>query len=183
MNDEADQLYERLLVIRCQAGDEGAYRELVDRYTPRLTYYLRKLVPQRDRIDDLLQETWIDVFRQLPRLQAAAAFAVWIYRIAHGKAARDWRTLSRFPMERVAPEPQIAEDDEAPFSPDQAERIHSALDQLTPEQREVLVLRFLENLSYEQIAQVIGSNIGTVRSRIYYGKQALRRLLKARDSN
>lgn len=182
MNDEADQLYERLLVIRCQAGDEGAYRELVERYTPRLTYYLRKLVPQRDRIDDLLQETWIDVFRQLPRLQAAAAFAVWVYRIAHGKAARDWRHQNRLPIEPVVTEPQIAEEDEAPFSPAQAERIHAALDQLVPEQREVLVLRFLENLSYEEIAQVVGRHVGTIRSRIHYGKQALRRILKTHDT-
>lgn len=177
MTDDAEHLYERLLVIRCQTGDESAFRELVDRYTPRLAYYLRKTVPQRDRIDDLLQETWLDVFRQLPRLQSAAAFAVWVYRIARGKAARDWREQNRLPLASAQEEPASAEDEGPLFSPAQADRIHEALDRLTPDHREVLVLRFLEDLTYEEIAEVLGCQLGTVRSRLHYGKQALRRLL------
>jgi RNA polymerase sigma-70 factor (ECF subfamily) len=72
---------------------------------------------------------------------------------------------------------------EEPFSPEDAARIHAALDQLPPEQREVLVLRFLEDMTYEQIAGVVGCQLGTVRSRIHYGKQALRRLLDQDQSD
>jgi RNA polymerase sigma-70 factor (ECF subfamily) len=57
-------------------------------------------------------------------------------------------------------------------------RIHAALDELPPEQREVLVLRFLEEMSYEEIARVVGCQLGTVRSRIFYGKRALRQVLE-----
>src|SRR5947207_15758661 len=97
MNEPAEQLYERLLVVRCQTGDEEAYRELVGRFSPRLRYFLRKLLPHADRAEDLLQEVWIDVFRQLPGLQEDAAFIPWIYRIARGKAALELRRNGRAP--------------------------------------------------------------------------------------
>ncbi|HVW36276.1 MAG TPA: sigma-70 family RNA polymerase sigma factor, partial [Pirellulales bacterium] len=71
-----------------------------------------------------------------------------------------------------------AADSEPRFSPEDAARVHAALDELPPEQREALVLRFLEGLSYEEISQIVGCPAGTVRSRIHYGKQALQRLLR-----
>jgi RNA polymerase sigma-70 factor (ECF subfamily) len=61
------------------------------------------------------------------------------------------------------------------FSADDAERIHTALDKLSPEHREVLLLRFVEDLPYEQIAQITDCNLGTVKSRIHYAKRLLRR--------
>ena len=95
MSDEAERLYERLLVLRCQTGDEDAYRELVARFGPRLHYFLRKLVARDDRADDLAQEVWLDVLRQLPRLKDAGAFTTWMYRIAHGKAMLEGRRNGR----------------------------------------------------------------------------------------
>ena len=95
MSDEAERLYERLLVLRCQTGDEAAYRELVMRFGPRLRYFLLKLAARTDRVDDLVQETWVDVLRQLPRLKDAGAFTAWLYRIAHGKAMLDGRRDGR----------------------------------------------------------------------------------------
>jgi RNA polymerase sigma-70 factor (ECF subfamily) len=177
MSDQTDRLYERLLVVRCQAGDEEAYRELVGRFGPRLRYFLRKLVPLGDRADDLLQDVWIDVFRQLPRLQEAGAFTTWVYKIARGKATLELRRNGRPPpMNEIAD--LAAEPEEEPeFSPEDAARIHAALDELPAEQREVLVLRFLEELSYEEIGQIVGCPLGTVRSRIHYAKQALQRLV------
>ena len=97
MSDEADRLYERLLVVRCQTGDERAYRELVDRYAPRLRYFLQKRLPRSNRTDDVLQEVWLDVFRQLPRLQDVGAFTAWIYQIARGKTLLDLRRNGRTP--------------------------------------------------------------------------------------
>jgi RNA polymerase sigma-70 factor (ECF subfamily) len=184
MSDETERLYERLLVVRCQTGDEDAFRELVGRFGPRLLYFLRKLVPYGDRADDLLQEVWIDVFRQLPRLQDAGAFTAWIYRIARGKASLELRRDGRSPrMNEIAAlvaesEQELGE--EPDFSPEDAACIHAALDELPAEQREVIVLRFLEELSYEEIGQIVGCPLGTVRSRIHYAKQALQRLVVPR---
>src|SRR5215216_3158111 len=97
MTNDAERLYEHLLVIRCQTGDEDAYRELVGRFGPRLRYYLTKLIGRLDRADDLAQEVWLDVLRQLHRLKDAGAFTTWLYRIAHGKAMLDARRNGRAP--------------------------------------------------------------------------------------
>ena len=179
MSDEAERLYERLLVLRCQTGDDDAYRELVARFGPRLHYFLSKLSPRADRADDLVQETWIDVLRQLPRLKDAAAFTTWLYRIAHGKAMLDGRRSGREPI--FSPEVEsLADRDDMTFSPDEAAEIHVALDKLEAPQREVLVLRFLEELSYEEIAVIVDCPVGTVRSRIHYAKAELKKLFKER---
>jgi RNA polymerase sigma-70 factor (ECF subfamily) len=178
MNEPAERLYERLLVLRCQTGDEEAYRELIEGFGPRLRYFLRKLLPHGDRAEDLLQEVWIDVFRQLPRLQEAGAFMPWIYKIARGKATWELRRNGRVPLAAEIPDLIAEPQTEHEFSPEDAARIHAALDELPADQREVLVLRFLEELSYEEIGQVVGCPLGTVRSRIHYAKAALQRLLE-----
>src|SRR5262245_45385874 len=95
MNDRAEQIYERLLVVRAQAGDESAFAELVERYSPRLRYFVGKLLgPERHRgrslqgggVEDILQDVWLDVFRHLPRLADPQALAAWLYRIARDRA-------------------------------------------------------------------------------------------------
>ncbi|MCI0335831.1 MAG: sigma-70 family RNA polymerase sigma factor [Planctomycetes bacterium] len=176
MSDQAERLYERLLVLRCQTGDDDAYRELVGRFGLRLRYFLRKLVSRTDRADDLAQEVWLDVLRQLPRLKDVGAFTTWLYRIAHGKAMLEGRRNGRTPTTMVDVE-QIADETEESFSPEDAARIHAALDELEPMHREVIVLRFLEELSYDEIGQVVGCPLGTVRSRIHYAKSKLKQLL------
>jgi RNA polymerase sigma-70 factor (ECF subfamily) len=175
MTESADQLYERVLVLRCQAGDEAAFAELVERYGPRLRYYLRKMARDADA-EDLLQEVWLDAFRGLHRLADPAALTAWLYRIARARAARRWRRGRPAELPLTADVSPPADEDD--FSAEDAEQVHAALDRLAPEHREVLVLRFLEGMSYETIAGVVGCQVGTVRSRLHYGKRALRRLLE-----
>ena len=186
MTDQAELIYERLLVVRAQAGDEAAFAELVERYSPRLRYFLRKLLgPERHRgrslqadgAEDALQDVWLDVFRHLPRLADPQALVAWLYRIARDRAYGRLRKARRTEPLDESQIVDAAAADEGDFSAEDAARIHAALDELPPEQREVLVLRFLEDMSYEQIARVVGCQLGTVRSRLHYGKQALRRLL------
>jgi RNA polymerase sigma-70 factor, ECF subfamily len=176
MSDQADRIYERLLVVRAQAGDAEALAELVERFSPRLRYFLRKLV-SGEGAEDALQDVWLDVVRQLARLKDPQALLAWLYRIARDRAYGRLRKSRRAePLDETSVADAAA--DEGEFSPEDAERIHAALDQLPAEQREVLVLRFLEEMTYEQIASVVGCQLGTVRSRIHYGKQALRRILE-----
>jgi RNA polymerase sigma-70 factor (ECF subfamily) len=180
MSDRADQLYEQVLVLRVQTGDEAAFAELVARYSPRLRYYLRKMLSDAAAADDALQDIWFDVFRGIGRLSAPAAWAAWLYRIARDRA---WRVLrKRRPNDRPLVEDDLAEDDDNGFAAEDAERIHAGLDRLAPEHREVLVLRFLEGMTYEAIAGVVGCQLGTVRSRIHYAKRALRRALEQEHS-
>src|SRR4051794_28445752 len=183
MNDLADRLYEQVLVLRCQTGDGEAFGELIERFRIRLRYYVQALLGQERRgdLEDVLQEVWLDVHRSIASLNDPGALAAWLYRIARNRTARHLR-------KRVTP-PRPIEDVHAvgeierggDFSAEDAEVVHHALDGLAPEHREVLVLRFLEEMSYEGIATVIGCPVGTVRSRIHYAKLALRRALETRD--
>lgn len=181
MTDAAERLYEQLLVLRCQAGDEAAFEELVARYHPRLRYYLRRLLPHPDQADDVLQEVWLAVFRALPRLADPAALAAWLYRIARDKAAVQWRGQ---PPEHGLDVADLADEPSCDngYRQEHALEIQAGLDELAPEQREVLVLRFLEDMTYRQIAQVTGCPVGTVRSRLYYAKSALRQAIEQRRS-
>jgi RNA polymerase sigma-70 factor (ECF subfamily) len=178
MSDTTDRLYERLLVLRCQAGDEAALTELVERYQPRLRYYLRKMLREGHTVEDVLQDVWLDVFRAGPRLADAGAFRAWLYRIARDRALRQFRKrrLPYQPLDEVDLVDEAA--GEEPFSADDVEPIHAALDELAPGHREVLVLRYIEDMSYDEIARVVGCQVGTVRSRLHYARRALRGVLE-----
>ncbi len=177
MTDPADELYERLLVLRCQAGDEAAFAELVDRYQPRLRYYLRKMLAGSPAAEDAAQDVWSDVVRAVPRLANPGAFRAWLYRIARYRA---WRVLRRRPPPAVPlDEVEVAANGTAEeFTAEDAARVHAALDQLAPEHREVVVLRYVQDMSYDEIARVAGCPVGTVRSRLHHAKRALRRVLE-----
>jgi RNA polymerase sigma-70 factor (ECF subfamily) len=185
MPDAAERLYERVLVVRCQAGDEAAFAELVARYARRLRFYLRKLAGDA-LADDLLQDVWLDVFAKLARLRDPGAFSAWAYRIARDKAYAELarRRVPRTPLDagelpgesEDCPAADDNADDDA-WSAEDVERVRAGLDQLARDHREVLVLRFVEDMTYEQIAAVIGRPVGTVRSRVHYAKQSLRAVL------
>ncbi len=174
----ADRLYEQVLVLRCQTGDADAFTELVGRYNDRLRYYVRRLLGATDPADDVLQNVWLTVYRKLPGLRHPGALSVWLYRIARNAALVELRRRPTWSELTGEPEARGPDADEPEFSPDDAAWIHSALERLRPEHKEVLVLRFLEEMSYEEMAEVVGCPIGTVRSRIHYAKQALRREMR-----
>lgn len=177
MTESADHIYQQLLVLRCQTGDELALAELIARFDRRLRYYLRQMLG--DGIDDVLQEVWIDVWRGIGNLAQPQAFATWVYTIARRRAqahAKRLRPLPTWRDESEVADAQVDGADDECFTAEDAARIHAGLAQLSAEHREVLTLRFLEDLSYDQIAEVIGCATGTVKSRIYYAKRDLRRV-------
>lgn len=178
MSDPADWLHERLLILRCQTGDRLAFEELVVLYQPRQRYFLRKMLgPDRDA-DDLLQEIWLDVFRGLQRLAEPAAFPAWLFRIARRKVCRLLRSQRRSPQSLDDLELPAESEKETDFSAEDAAKVHAALDRLSAEHREVLLLRFIQEMSYEDIARVIDCSLGTVRSRLHYAKRALRQIIE-----
>ena len=175
MTNSADWLHQRVLVLRCQNGDEIAFEHLVGNFSPRLRYFLRKMLGDPDRAEDVLQDVWLQVLRGLPKLADPGAFPAWLYRIARNQACRALR--ERRPL-RPLEEIDAADESGDDIRLEDAEHVHAALDKLAAEHREVLVLCFLESMTYEDIARVIGCPIGTVRSRIHYAKRALRRALE-----
>ena len=124
------------------------------------------------------QEVWLTVVRTIGRLKAPEAFTVWVYRIVRGKAMNCLKVRSRDCAAGGAAG-GATEIEEETFSAADAARVHAGLATLRAEHRDVLLLRFMEELSYEQIAEVVGCGVGTVRLRIHYAKCAfLRRELE-----
>jgi RNA polymerase sigma-70 factor (ECF subfamily) len=173
-----------MLILRCQTGDAAALGELIARYSPGLRSFLSKIAGGASA-DDLLQETWFEVYRKVNRLRNPDAFAAWLYRIARDKAYRQLRRRS-IPVEPVGeiPADELAADEdvvgEERFAPEDAQAVRAAMDEIPVEHREVLMLRFIEGMNYEQIAGVIGCPLGTVRSRLHYAKLALRAKLQSK---
>ena len=178
MPDRADRFYFELLIVRCQIGDRCAFAELVSQYQPRLRAFLGKMLGQSQHLDDLTQEVWMDVFKDLKRLSNPGAFLPWMYRIARNRAFRMLRkrTHPTVSIDEVDGKAQAAEEPE--FGSDDVRAVHLALDRLIPEHREVLLLRFIEDMSYDDIAAVVQVPLGTVRSRIHNAKLNLRRIIE-----
>ena len=181
MTDPTDKSYEQLLLLRCQAGDDAAFTEIVERYSPRLRYYLRKMLGHSASVDDVLQEVWLGVLRGLPKLTDTMAFSAWIYRVARNRSAIAWRKHDQDCRVVAQFEERAESEDESEFDAEDAARVHAALDELAQDHREVLVLRFLEDMSYEDMAQATGCHIGTIRSRLHYAKRALRYALSTKS--
>lgn len=176
--NKKEQIEEQMIVMQAQLGSDEAFERLIHRYQARLTYYIRRLVGDTGASEDVLQSVWLNAYKNLPKLRHTEAFRVWIYRIAHNQSMKSLRHRNKY----VQLDEPIIEglDDESTneFTIYDSVAIHHALNLLSPPHKEVLTLRFLEDLSYQEIADVIGSEIGTVRSRIYYAKEHMRKILE-----
>ena len=160
------------IVHRCQDGERAAFEELFEMYQPRLKYYIRRL-DGGGNVDDILQDIWLSVFKKIHKLKDARLFPVWLYRIARNKVYDGFRRKDKF-VTLPEDELPVSSNDELVFDANDAENLHRALNTLKPYHREVLTLCFIEQMSYQSIADVTDCSIGTVRSRIFYAKQSLR---------
>jgi RNA polymerase sigma-70 factor, ECF subfamily len=176
-----EQAYELTLVLRSQLRDETAFEELLRQYSPRVRFYVSKMLGERhEQADDLVQDIWLNVYRGLHRLIDAGAFRAWLFRIARDRVSREFRraridvhSFSEMALDEVAFETDDTSID--------TEAVRQQIGSLSHEHREALVLRFIEDMSYEEIARVTGSTLGTVRSRIHYAKRALRRAFEEKS--
>jgi RNA polymerase sigma-70 factor (ECF subfamily) len=171
-----ESLYEQTLVIRSQIGDTEAFAELFSIYNPRMAVFVERMIRGLpDQAVDFLQEIWVLIFRQLPRLREPALFRSWAFRIARDRIFREYRKrrLNLISLHEID-DPSIQASDIS-FNWDEKERMDECLTALSVEHREVLLLRFFEELSYEEIGHITGVTVGTVRSRIHYAKQALKK--------
>lgn len=166
------------LVRRCQRGEQPAFERLFRRFQPKLRYYVRRLDPAGNHADDTLQDIWIKVVREVGSLKEPRAFVAWLYAIARHEVYG--RARVRDPFVELTDEhlQQVTEQDEPVVTDEDATRIHEALDEIKANHREILTLSFLEDLSHQQIAEILGLKPGTVKSRIYYAKQSLRKELE-----
>lgn len=180
MNSPIARIRSQLLLLQYRRGDDEALTELVAMWEKPLFYYIRRLVKTEEDAWDALQETWIRIVRGLAKLNNPDSFTCWMYRVARNATVNLIRDDRR--MESLSDKEMDLAADEAGedirFSATDAEAIHWGIQQLPPAQREVVTLFFLEEFSLREISSITGVPTGTVKSRLYYAKKALRNLMK-----
>lgn len=168
------------LVGRFLVGERVAFQHLVERYQGRLLNFIYRTIGDRDRSEDLVQETFIRVYRHLHRFDRSKKFSTWIYTIASNLAKNELRNRSRNPLVLFQAIKKNWEADHRPLQfedntqrPDDLFRkrhlrdmIEKAVQELPEHHRVVFVLRELEGKTYEEIAEITGVNLGTVKSRL-----------------
>jgi RNA polymerase sigma-70 factor (ECF subfamily) len=146
-----------------------------------LFYYLRRLADSEADTWDLLQETWLKAFRSLPSLRDPRTLPAFLYTTARHAAISRLRRRDGEESQTGIEEPSANDWTFVAF--DDAEQVHHALDQLPLLQREALALYFLQDLSIDEMAGVLGVPVGTVKSRLHYGKQGIRKILSKGESH
>ena len=186
--DESERILDALLVLRCRRGDTAAWRELIGRWERRLFYYVRRLVGGQRDAWDVLQQTWLAAYQSLPGLREPRALRAWLYRIAHRQAVSHLRRRGAAPDAAAAgieAASDVPDDGSAgpTFPAEAAEQVHAALSKLSLPHREVLTLHFLEDVSVDEIAAVLEVPAGTVKSRLFHAKRALRAAIERGDAS
>jgi RNA polymerase sigma-70 factor, ECF subfamily len=171
-----------LLVLRCKRGEKQAFDELIRQWEGRLFYYVRRLVATEEDAWDVMQQTWMNVFKGIKTLDDPQRLRTWLYQIARRMAASHWRGHYR-EQARLENNSELAElaEAEEDWRFEDAEAVHRALDRVSLPHRDALTLYFLEDLSLEQIAEVLAVPLGTVKSRLCYAKRALRAVLEGEE--
>jgi len=172
------------LADRHRYGDESAFQELYDRFSPMVYNLCLRLSGDPVRAQDLSQEVFLRVFKGLPRYRGGSSLKTWIYRIAlnHCRGRLGRRTLETEDWSAgqwdQGPADPARGPEETLLARDRGMRVTAALLALPVRFREAVVLRDMDGLTYEEIAAVLGVRIGTVRSRIARGRERLRVLLE-----
>ena len=177
---------EQLPVPEARAGEAAAWDTLFRRYQLPLYAYVFEMVHDEQASLDIVQETFISAARHIAQLRDDARFGSWLFGIAHQKCIQRWRKTGREePWDEPALEALPGLDDnprELLIREEQEAEFMQALKQLPPPQRAVLLLHFVEDFPLEEIAEVTGVALGTVKSRLHYAKKALRDLLELRNT-
>lgn len=173
---------EQLPVAAARAGSPVAWDALFQRYQLPLYAYVFELIRSEQPALDVVQETFLSAARHLASLRDDDRFGSWLFSIAHRKCVDHWRKRGReAPLEPDAAE-ALPDPDRDPsellIRHEQEAAFMKLLEQLPPPQRSVLLLPFVEDFSLEQIANITGAQLGTVKSRLHYAKRALRKLLE-----
>ncbi len=177
---ELREMDDAQLVSLFLANHARAFDALVERYQARLLNFVYRIVGDRERAEDLVQEAFIRVHRHLGRFDRSKKFSTWIYTISSNLAKNELRNRSRNPLILFTSLTQGWEDEERPLEfedsstrPDDLfhkrhvrELVEQAVAQLPTHHREVFVLREIEGRSYEEIADITKCNLGTVKSRL-----------------
>ncbi len=181
MSGRAARLRDEILILEYRSGDRGALERLIAAWQPRVYWYVLATLQDENAAWDVSQEVWLAAVSSLDKRRPIHNFAAWIYRVAHNKAISYLRKKGLL-NEREAALPDIVEQpDDADRDPvcngEDAHLVHECLRRIPVAQRSALILFYLDDLSLEEISQVLDVPRGTVQSRLHHGRQKMRQLL------
>jgi len=187
---ETDPAGDAMLVRRCQAGDDAAFNDIVERYQDRIFSYVKRMVRDPGEAEDVAQEVFVKAYQGLKGFDGRASLGTWVFRIATNLCVDHSRRKSRR-IEPVSLSGNGLDEDLQHDVPDRKydpERlvmegemrgvVEKAVGRLSDKLRTVLLLHDMNNLSYEEIATVVKVPLGTVKSRLFLARTQLRDALR-----
>jgi len=192
MSTKAQEVaFDRLLVDRFKSGDQTAFNEMVSRYWDRIYAMVNQLLRNQQDAEEVTQDAFIRAHRGLANFRGDSAFSTWLYQIATNLARnRYWYWWRRKRDKSVSFDAPVSAEnsttladiipaeletpEDATVTQEFVSRIATGMEKLSAKHREILVLRNIKNLSYEEIAAILGISVGTVKSRIARARESLR---------
>ena len=181
------------LIIKFQGGDVGAYNQIVYRYKDRLLNFIYRYLNDIDRSEDLVQDTFLKLYTHKNSYKEIAKFSTWLYTIAANLAKTELRKIKRrktFSITELSYDERefiISSTDQAPddedFSQNYEKNIGQSLSELPDDFKTIIILRDIQELSYEEISKIVKVPLGTVKSRISRGRLKLQELLLKKGVN
>ena len=181
---------DRRLIAECLSGRRDAFGELVSRYQARLYNAAMRLVDNPEDAADVVQDSFLNAFQALHTFKGDAEFFTWLYRIAFNTAiSLKRKKRAAVSLDGRGPEAGLEPDDPSEYIKpgaalergEEERQLQEAMNRLSHEHREVIVLKEIEGLKYEDIADILGVPIGTIRSRLHRARLELRELLQPED--
>ena len=182
------ELTDEQLIKKFQDGDVGAYNQIVYRYKDRLLNFIYRFLNDLDRSEDLVQDTLLKLYTHKDSYKEIAKFSTWLYTIAANLARTELRKIKRRKTFSVT---ELSHDDrefiikstdvgpgEANFSQNFEKNVQRALAELPDDFKTIIILRDIQELSYDEISKIVEVPLGTVKSRINRGRVKLQQLLK-----
>lgn len=170
------------MVLRCRRGQKSALEELIRTWQRRLFYYIRRLVDDEQEAWQILQQTWVKVLGGIKKLREPRKLPTWLYTIARNTAMSHLRAeYSNRTLLQDNKNLADIEDDTDNLAFENAEQVHYGLGQISLHHKEVLTLFFLQDLSVEEVAEVLQIPSGTVKSRLYHARRALKTILEKEE--
>ena len=180
------------LMLRVKRGDRDAFEQLVEKYKQAVLNLVYRTLPDPTEAEDLAQNVFIQVYKSAHRYRASARFSTWLYTIARNLSLNEIRRRTRHPTESIdQPHPERAEEPRRQFADERRSRpddsclhqeleakLEEALRDLPENQRTAILLCREEELSYEQIAEVLGCSLSATKSLIHRGRETLKQRLK-----
>lgn len=184
------------LIERVLHGDQEAFADLVDRYQQKVFNIAFRMTGDREEAMDMAQESFLRVFRSLPRFKGDSTFSTWLFRIVNNTCIDALRRRKRQVVVALSTDASIDTDEgeyqvefpstddgpeERAMQAEMREAVAQAIEQLSAEHRLALILRDVEGYSYEEIADMLELNIGTVKSRLNRARLSLREIIGSRE--